>query len=116
VNRQNAMSQMGLGRVVHNQGHSRPTHSVPLPINVRCYSNNDIVVRRSEMTLRADFVEEVGRRFEMNQPGHSKALDFELADDLRLGEDLASVSASPAFEVLSGCCEKELISRTIRPS
>jgi hypothetical protein len=28
-------------------------HSVPAPINVRCYSNSDIIVRRSEVTLRA---------------------------------------------------------------
>jgi hypothetical protein len=28
-------------------------HSVPVPINVRCYSNSDIIVRRSEVTLRA---------------------------------------------------------------
>jgi hypothetical protein len=41
-------------------GHSRPTHSVPVPINVRCYSDSDIIVRRTEATLRADFVEEVG--------------------------------------------------------
>jgi hypothetical protein len=40
-------------------GHSRPTHSVPVPIDVRCYSNSDIIVRRSEVTLRADFVAEV---------------------------------------------------------
>jgi hypothetical protein len=33
-------------------GHSRPMHSVPAPINVRCYSNSDIIVRRSEVTLR----------------------------------------------------------------
>jgi hypothetical protein len=26
-------------------------HSVPVPINVRCYSNSDIIVRRSEATL-----------------------------------------------------------------
>jgi hypothetical protein len=37
-------------------GHSRPMHSVPVPINVRCYSNSDIIVRRSEVTLRADSV------------------------------------------------------------
>ena len=37
-------------------GHSRPMHSVPVPINVRCYSNSDIIVRRSEVTLRATFV------------------------------------------------------------
>jgi hypothetical protein len=36
-------------------GHSRPMHSVPVPINVRCYSNSDIIVRRSEVTLRAIF-------------------------------------------------------------
>jgi hypothetical protein len=41
-------------------GHSRPMHSIPEPIDVRCYSNRDIIVRRSEVTLRADFVEEVG--------------------------------------------------------
>jgi hypothetical protein len=34
-------------------------HSVPVPIDVRCYSNSDIVVRRSEMTLWADFVAKV---------------------------------------------------------
>ena len=30
-------------------------HSVPLPINVRCNSNSDIIVRRREVTLRAIF-------------------------------------------------------------
>ncbi len=34
-------------------GHSRPMHSGPMPINVRCYSNSDIIVRRSEVTLTA---------------------------------------------------------------
>jgi hypothetical protein len=28
-------------------------HSVPVPITVRCYSNSDIIVRRSEVTLSA---------------------------------------------------------------
>jgi len=28
-------------------------HSIPVPINVRCYSNSDIIVRRSEVTLGA---------------------------------------------------------------
>ena len=35
-------------------GHSRPMHSVPVPINVRCYFNSDIIIRRSEVTLRAN--------------------------------------------------------------
>jgi hypothetical protein len=35
-------------------GHSRPMHSVPVPINVRCNSNSDIIVRRREVTLRAN--------------------------------------------------------------
>jgi hypothetical protein len=35
-------------------GHSRPMHSVPVPINVRCYSNSDIIVRRSEVTRWAN--------------------------------------------------------------
>jgi hypothetical protein len=34
-------------------GHSRPMHLVPVPINVRRYSNSDIIVRRSEVTRRA---------------------------------------------------------------
>jgi len=58
-------------------------HSAPVPINVRCYSNSDMIVRRSEVTLRADFVEEVGNQFEMNQPGHSKHADCAL---LRLSD------------------------------
>ena len=29
-------------------------HSLPVPINVRCYSNSAIIVRRSEVTLRAN--------------------------------------------------------------
>ena len=28
-------------------------HLVPVPINVRCYSNSNPIVRRSEVTLRA---------------------------------------------------------------
>jgi hypothetical protein len=32
-------------------GHSRPMHLVPVPINVRCYSNSNPIVRRSEVTL-----------------------------------------------------------------
>ena len=35
-------------------GHSRPMHSAPVPINVRCYSNSDMIVRRNEVTLRAN--------------------------------------------------------------
>ena len=34
-------------------GHSRPMHSAPVLINVCCYSDSDIIVRRSEATLRA---------------------------------------------------------------
>jgi hypothetical protein len=40
------------GRTIH-LGHSRPMHSVPVPINVRCFSHSDIIVRRSEVTRRA---------------------------------------------------------------
>ena len=32
-------------------GHSRSMHSLPVPINVRCYSDSDMIVRRSEVTL-----------------------------------------------------------------
>ena len=40
-------------RFTSETGHSRPMHSAPVPINVRCYSNSDMIVRRSEVTLRA---------------------------------------------------------------
>ncbi len=52
---------LGEDRVVHHSkiscqlsalGHSRPMHSAPVPINVRCYSNSGIIVRRSAVTLR----------------------------------------------------------------
>ena len=42
-----------MGTAMSKSGHSRPMHSVPGPINVRCYSNSDIIVRRSEVTLSA---------------------------------------------------------------
>ena len=35
-------------------GHLRPTHSAPVPTFVRCYSNSDRFLRRSEMTLSAN--------------------------------------------------------------
>ena len=41
-------------------GLSRSMHSLPVPIIVRCYSNSDVIGRRSEVTLRADSVEKVG--------------------------------------------------------
>ena len=34
--------------------HSRPMHSIPVPINVRCYSNSDVIVRHTEVMLRAN--------------------------------------------------------------
>ena len=37
-----------------HKGRSRPMHSVPVPINVRCSSTSDIIVRRSELTPRAN--------------------------------------------------------------
>jgi len=40
----------------NSQGQERPMHSVPVPINVRCYSDSDAIVRRSEVMLRADTV------------------------------------------------------------
>src|SRR5208282_534025 len=38
---------------------------------------SDVWLRRSELTLRADFVEEVGDQFEIKRSGHSNALDCE---------------------------------------
>jgi hypothetical protein len=36
-------------------GHSRPMRQVPVPINVRSYSNSDIIVRLIEVTLKGQF-------------------------------------------------------------
>ena len=44
---------MGGFEFLHSLGHSRPIQSVPVPINVRCYSDSDMIVRRSKVTLRA---------------------------------------------------------------
>jgi len=66
--------------------------------------------------LVADFVEEVGEQFEMNRPGHSKDADCEplmVSGWLRAWHRYQLGQLS---EVLGGCCEKELITRTIRPS
>ena len=35
-------------RVIHYR-----CYSVPVPINVRCYSDSDVTVRRSEVTVKA---------------------------------------------------------------
>jgi hypothetical protein len=39
--------------VTSEMSHSRPLHSVLVPIDVRCYSNNAVIVRRSAVTRRA---------------------------------------------------------------
>jgi hypothetical protein len=54
-------------------GHSQPMHSVPMPINVRCYSNSDVIVRRSEVTLRARLGQE---RWLMRRAWHMKSGTF----------------------------------------
>jgi hypothetical protein len=38
----------------YTSSHSLPIHSAPAPINVRCYSNSDGILQRSEMTLCAN--------------------------------------------------------------
>jgi hypothetical protein len=52
-------------------GHSRPVHSVPVPIIVRCYSNSAIIVWRSEVTLRANNRHVLAKRMaeRMARPG-----------------------------------------------
>src|SRR5579859_7348270 len=51
-------------------GHSRPMHLVPVPINVRCYSNSNPIVRRSEVTLRGH--KETWLSAGSERPTHSK--------------------------------------------
>ena len=45
----------------------------------------------------ADFVEEVGQQFEMDQAGNLQGHSLRSAEGLRPGEDSVSVSALPAF-------------------
>jgi hypothetical protein len=47
--------------------------------------------------LMADFVEEVGQQFEMDQAGNLQGHSLRSAEGLRPGEDSVSVSALPAF-------------------
>ena len=80
------------------------------------FDRQQLNCRAPQMTRRADFVEEVGEQFEMNRPGHSKDADCEplmVSGWLRAWHRYQLGQLS---EVLGGCCEKELITRTIRPS
>ena len=40
-----------MGKLTSALGHFQPMHSLPMPINVRCYSNSEIIIRRSEVSL-----------------------------------------------------------------
>jgi hypothetical protein len=69
-----------------------------------------------EKALLTDFVEEVGEQFEIKRSGHSNALDGEplmVSGWVRAWHRYQLCQLS---EVLGGCCEKELIARTIRSS
>ena len=50
--------------------------------------------------------------FEINQPGHSKALDCEPLVVSGWVRDWHRYQLRQLSEVLGGCCEKELIART----
>ena len=79
-------------------------------------STPDLLLSCNKRRLGVDFVEEVGEQFEMNRPGHSKDADCEplmVSGWLRAWHRYQLGQLS---EVLGGCCEKELITRTIRPS
>jgi hypothetical protein len=73
-------------------------HSVPVPINVRCYSNSDIIVRRSEVTLRAMY----GRcprcksksGISAKRSGAAMYTAYRRLEDY-LGRDAAAVAAGP---------------------
>jgi hypothetical protein len=57
-------------------------HSVPVPINVRCYSNGDVIVWRSEVTLRARKRRRLGREASRYAAGRQVCIPpFEQVDD-----------------------------------
>jgi hypothetical protein len=86
-------------------------HSETIAVNGDNFASDTAPCR-----IWVDFVEEVGEQFEMNRPGHSKDADCEplmVSGWLRAWHRYQLGQLS---EVLGGCCEKELITRTIRPS
>ena len=68
------------------------------------------------MKRLTDFVEEVGEQFEVNRLSHSKNADCEPLMVSCWMRAWHRYQLGKLSEVLGGCCEKELISRTIRPS
>ena len=69
--------------------------------------------KKSFMT---DFAEEVGEQFEVNQPVIRRTPTVESLMVSGWVRAWHWYQLGQLSEVLSGCCEKELISRTIRPS
>ena len=68
-------------------------------------------VRKGSISLKKSV-----SNFEINQPGHSKALDCEPLVVSGWVRDWHRYQLRQLSEVLGGCCEKELIARTIRSS
>jgi hypothetical protein len=68
------------------------------------------------LSLTADFVEEVGERFETKRFGHSNALDCEPLMVSGWVRAWHRYQLRQLSEILGGCCKKELIARTIRSS
>jgi hypothetical protein len=85
-------------------------------INTSLWLANECVYRGGKRLIRVDFVEEVGEQFGMNQPGHSKDADCEPLMVSGWVRAWHRYQLGQLSEVLGGCCEKELISRTIWPS
>ena len=83
------------------QGHFRPMHSVAVPINVRCYSNSDIIVRHcsaqrsdakaNKRKLNWDLARLIAGRFSSTK-----------FPDQRRGEQFCSVTDGGEFYRLSG--------------
>jgi hypothetical protein len=88
--------------------HSRPMHSVPVPINVRCYSNSDIIVRRSrsdaKVALRIQFWSRpLGCVKKMPTPQRLAGYGAESAlGHFRPIDDVRAMSAFPS--IATGCC------------
>ena len=79
-------------------------HSVPVPIEVRCYSNSDIIVRRSEVTPRAKL---------RSRESHASAIQSRFARKNRLIKDDLTSCNHDAFIALTG---KRLCSRPVNSS
>ena len=82
----------------------------------RSKSANDTASAQPKVGFGSILLKKSVSNSEINQPGHSKALDCEPLMVSGWVRAWHRYQLRQLSEVLGGCCEKELIARTIRSS